>query len=135
MTIAPGAIVTCRQTGTILYIVVVGQAADGTRWQLRSLRIDHKGRTDQTRRIAGEGDITVIRAAPTFAPHTMIEHIGHPHEVLADLGDSVELIVPQISRALHGGGALRIVAGNTTTVPKFELVLAALLAADLEKGR
>ena len=42
----PGYIVTCRQTGVILY-TVVGKADDGQRWRLRSMRIDHRGRAPQ----------------------------------------------------------------------------------------
>jgi hypothetical protein len=41
--IAAGAIVTCRQTGTILYIVKA-QADDGIRWRLHGKRDDARGR-------------------------------------------------------------------------------------------
>jgi hypothetical protein len=106
MTIAPGALVTVKQTGTVLW-VVVGRADDGIRWRLRSKRIDQNGRHDVTARIAGSGDITVVREAPAYAPNTMIEHEGRLHEVVADHGDSVELITPASRHSLKGGHALQ----------------------------
>jgi hypothetical protein len=62
--IAPGAIVTCRQTGTILY-VVKAQADDGIRWRLHGKRVDWRGRSDVTCRVGGAGDLVLIRPAPT----------------------------------------------------------------------
>jgi hypothetical protein len=132
MVISPGCICTCKQTGTILY-AVVAKADDGIRWQLRSMRIDHKGRTDFTRRIAGEGDLTLIREAPTFEPNTVIEHNGRFHEITTDNGDSVELITPSSRYSLKGSHALHREAGNRVTVPKADLVLARLLARDEEE--
>jgi hypothetical protein len=43
--IAPGALCTCRQTGTVLWIVVA-QADVGQHWRLRGKRVDHRGRSD-----------------------------------------------------------------------------------------
>ena len=104
--ISPGAIVTCpRATGSILY-VVDRRADDGVRWKMISKRIDHRGRTDSTRRISGSGDCVVIRAAPTFEPAQSIEHEGKFHEIVADNGDSVTLAVPEHSHPIKGGGAL-----------------------------
>ena len=123
-TIAPGALVTCRQTGTVLY-AVVAQTGDG-RWRLRGKRVDHKGRSDFTGRTAGAGDITVIREAETYEPASVIEHNGRFYEMAADNGDSVELIVPASSRPLTGGGAVRLAAGNATTVAKSDLTLETL---------
>jgi hypothetical protein len=57
--IAPGAIVTCRQTGTILYIVKA-QADDGIRWRLHDKRDDARGRSDVTGRTAGAGDASLM---------------------------------------------------------------------------
>ena len=64
--IAPGAIVTCRQTGTILY-VVKAQADDGIRWRLHAKRHDARGRSDVTGRTAGAGDLVPIRPTPTYS--------------------------------------------------------------------
>ena len=48
--ITPGALCTCRQTGTVLW-VVVAQADDGQRWRLRSRAHG---------RVTGDVDIVVL---------------------------------------------------------------------------
>jgi hypothetical protein len=58
-------IVTCRQKGTILYIVKA-QADDG-RWRLRAKRVDARGRSDVTGRTAGAGDLVLIRPTPPYS--------------------------------------------------------------------
>ena len=71
--IAPGALVTCRQTGAILY-VVAARADNERSWRLRAERVDHLGRSDVSALTVGDGDITVIREAETYEAATMIEH-------------------------------------------------------------
>jgi hypothetical protein len=61
---------------------------------------------------------TPKRDAEVYAPGTEIEYGGVKHTVARDLGDSVELVTPEVSRPLRGGGALRIAAGNTVSVAK-----------------
>ena len=73
-TLSPGAICMCpRASGAQLW-VVVGRADDG-RWRLRGKRVDWRGRSDVTCRVAGAGDLVLIRPAPTYSPGTMIEHM------------------------------------------------------------
>ena len=48
---------------------------------------------------------------------------GEPHEVLRDLGDTLELRVPERSHRLRGGDHLHVPAGNTINIPKCDLVL------------
>ena len=64
--IAPRVLVTCRQTGTILDVVVT-QADDGIRWRLHAKRVDARGRLDVTGRTAGAGDLVLIRPTPTYS--------------------------------------------------------------------
>jgi hypothetical protein len=120
--IAPGALVTCRQTGLILY-VVDSLAEDGVRWHCRAKRVDQNGRHDISARTIGEGDLVLVRAAPVYEPHTMVEHEGRFHEVAADNGDSVELITPSSRYPLDGGHALHREAGKRITVDKATLTL------------
>jgi hypothetical protein len=49
LVIGAGAMVTCRQTGLVLY-VVCGIADDGIRWRLRGKRDDARGRSRGRRR-------------------------------------------------------------------------------------
>jgi hypothetical protein len=63
--IAPGALVMVRQTGIALY-GMCGRADDGIRWRLRGKRDDARGRSDVTCRVAGAGDLVLIRPAPTY---------------------------------------------------------------------
>ena len=107
--ISPGALVTCRQTGTVLYVLKA--PAPGGRWYLASKRVDQRGRAEFTGRVACAGDLTVIREARTFEPGETVEHDGLCHEVSADLGDEVEIVAGDLSKA---------------TVSKADLVLAQL---------
>lgn len=116
-----GAIVVCRQTGAQLW-VVNGPAPRGY-WYLRGVRVDERGRKSYEGRVAGAGDITVITEAPTYAAGAAVKHNGARHTVAADNGDHVELVVPESVVPRRGGGALRLAAGNTTTVAKADLVL------------
>ena len=134
--ISPGAIVTCpRATGTILW-VCVGKYDDDIRWKLRSRRTDNLGRTDLSSCVSGAGDIRVIREAPTYAPHTIIEHEGKFCEVESDDGDSVSLLVPAHSRPLADRkSALHYEAGHRITLNKGELVLAQFIADYMKRAR
>ena len=71
--IAPGALCTCRQTGTVLW-VVAARADDGQRRRLCGKRVDHRGRSDISGLTIGDGDTTVIREAEIYELATMIEH-------------------------------------------------------------
>ena len=56
--ISPGAICMCpRASGAQLW-VVVGRVDDG-RWRLRGKRVDWRGRSDVTCRVAGAGEATL----------------------------------------------------------------------------
>ena len=65
----------------------------------------------------------MLREAETYEVGSTVERDGQTLTVVADLGDSVEFAVSQISRPLCGGGALRIAASNTTTIYKADLTL------------
>ena len=52
-TLSPGCLCRCRQGGAQLF--VVGRVDDGIRWKLRGRRIDHRGKSDVTCRVAGAG--------------------------------------------------------------------------------
>ena len=76
--------------------------------------------------MVGEGDLALVAPAPTYEAGTTLEHEGMSYTVAADLGDHVELIVPNTRSPLRGGGALHLSGGNTTTVAKSDLTLEAL---------
>ena len=100
--IAAGAIVTCpRATAAQLWVVV--RSAPGGSWHCRAKRVDERGRSDTTSRICGPGDLVLVRPAPIYEPNTMIVYGGRYHEASRDLGDAVELIVPDVRLPLHGG--------------------------------
>lgn len=125
--IAPGAVVTCRQTGEEVHWVVVGQDesvtgprdAEHVRFILRAKRVDQNGRHDFTTRSGvGEADITPVADAPTYTPGQKIGDF----EVVADYGDRVELLVPKHSHPVKDGRLL-YEAGNHITISKAEIVL------------
>ena len=123
--IGPGAVVVCRQTGAVAW-VVHSRMANGQQWKLVSKAVDHRGRAVFSGRTAGEGDVVLIAPAPTYEVGDAIEHDGLSYTVAADLGDSVEAVVPSRPRPLRGGGHLHIAAGNTITLSKSDLTLETL---------
>ena len=120
--ISPGAIVNCTQTGTTLW-VVKGRTNDD-RWRL--VRRDTRGR--RVARVAGVGDVEEVTPAPEFEPGISILVHGEVHDVLRDLGDALELIVPDRSRRTRAGDYLHEPGDNTVEIPKSELVLEDLFA-------
>jgi hypothetical protein len=134
--ISPGALVTCRFTGVVLW-VVVADAGDG-RYHLRGKMTDRRGRAAYTGRVSGEGDLTLIRPAPVYAVGDVIERPGLSgsldHIVLRDLGDEgVELAVPEDRIPLRGGYTVREAAGNSTLVSKADLLLDALKVKEITR--
>jgi hypothetical protein len=119
--IAPGAIVTCRQTSATLW-VVRHRSTDGG-WHLIGKVTNGLGHMVHTGRSAGEGDLHLIREAETYEVVSTVERDGQTLTVVADLGGSVEFAVPEISRPLCGGDAQSPAAGNTTTIYKADLTL------------
>jgi hypothetical protein len=89
--ISAGAIVTLRQHGTILWIV--RGPAPGGRWYVTAKRVDESGRGSYQNHVAGAGDITVIRDAPSY-------QIGERE------GDSVPSNGYTASAGLLAGGAI-----------------------------
>ncbi len=122
--ITTGAIVTVRKHGDIAF-VVYSRMSD-RRWRVISKALDERGREAFSGKVVGEGDITLIRATPTYEIGATVEHNGLSHTVSADLGEFVQLNVPSARHPLRGGGHLQTAAGNRTTVTKAELVLASL---------
>jgi hypothetical protein len=121
--ISPGCLCLCNQTAAQLW-VARGRHHDGLGWDLIGKFTNTFGRVAPTGRIAGEGDVVLVRDAETSDLGTTIEYGDVKHTVARDLGDSVELVTPEVSRSLRGGGALRLAAGNTVTMAKSDLALA-----------
>jgi hypothetical protein len=120
MSISPGCLVTCRQCKTQLFVV---KAATDNGWHITGKLTDNKGRALFTSRVAGVGDLTLIREAQTYEPGTTHERAGKLLTVLSDDGDTVTFNVPEHSSPLAGGGNVRHAGGHTTSVSKAELIL------------
>ena len=110
--IAPGALVTCRQTGAVLW--VVKGPAPGGRYYLRGKRTNGKG-TVFTSRVAGAGDLTLIKDPPTFAAGTEVRFNGGTAIVVEDHGDTVAITIPEHSARTRRGSVLRIAASRAET--------------------
>ena len=124
MMISPGAIVTCRQTGSVAW-VAKSAAPDGY-WYLIAKQMDDRGRSAFIARTAGVGDITVVTPAPNYEIGATVLYEGQSCIVAADLGDDVELVLPASRIPLRGSGALHIPGGNTTCVGKADLTMETL---------
>ena len=122
--ISRGRTVTCRQTGTQLW--VVRSAAHNGRWHLVGKRTDTLGRRRFTNRVAGEGDLVEILATKTYRIGNVVERHGKQHLVLSDDGDEITLAVPEDRIPLRGGYTVHVAAGNSTLVSKADLLLEAL---------
>jgi len=73
--------------------VVSGPSTDlppGRRWRCISRRPDGR----ETARVVGDGDMTLVQAAPVFEPARRLRHWAEEVEVLDDLGDRVRVAVP-----------------------------------------
>jgi hypothetical protein len=123
--IAPGAIVRVYLQGDTAW-VVRGKTLDGSRWRVTCKDVDAPNRAALSARVVGEGDIVLIKPAPTYEPGSTITHNGVAHTVARDLGDEIELIVPASRFPTKGGDHLLRPAGNHVTIPKSDLVLETL---------
>jgi hypothetical protein len=68
--ISVGDICVVRQTGSILWIAK-GPALDPNdreRWTLITRRTDRRGRSSYETRVAGAGDVIVVKSAPEYNP-------------------------------------------------------------------
>jgi hypothetical protein len=125
--IAPGAVVRVHNHGDVAW-VVKRRALDGVRWHVTCKSLEaSRHRELFSSRIAGEGDIVVVRPAPTYEPGSTVTYNGIEHAVAADNGDSVTLIAPDKRFACDGGDYLLVPGGNTLTVAKGDLVLQELM--------
>jgi hypothetical protein len=120
--ITPGCIVRVRKYGDLAW---VADKYDGytRRWRLVSKKADARYRTGLTSITAGEGDCVLMREAPSFTEGEEVFYRGVIHTVARDLGDSIELIVPEKTYITRGRVALRVPGGNHLTVSKADLVL------------
>jgi hypothetical protein len=123
MTIAPGAIVRVLRRGDVAFVVRRRDEFNSRRWQCVAKAFDDRENVLHEGVTVGEGDIVVVREAPTYSPGAQVHFNGVKHTVSRDLGESVELIVPSLRRLLRGGGVLRVAAGNTCMIAKSDLVL------------
>jgi hypothetical protein len=120
-----GAVVTCRQTGDTAWIIRA-PAREGRAWHLIG-KITRGSRVAYTARVAGIGDLALVKPAPTYERGNTLEHEGVRYEVRRDLSDTVELVVPAMSfRTRRSGSRYRLPGGNTMTVGKADLVLETL---------
>ena len=77
-------------------------------------------------RIAGVGDIVLVRDASTYQPGDIITRDGVAYTVERDLGDAVVLLVPARRFQTKRGKDHLLIAANTVTVAKGDLVLETL---------
>ena len=105
---------------------IVRRPASGGRWYLTGKMVDGRGRAAYRGHIAGAGDITVIRDAPTYKVGSTVRYQGLDHIVLEDRGDDVELGVPKHTSPTRGTELVRIPSGNVHVVSKPDLALAAM---------
>jgi hypothetical protein len=96
-------------------------------WYHLIAMIERDGELVRTSSIVGKDELEVVRPAPIYELGDTVEYNDMKHTVSRDLGDSVELIVPNSSRPLRGGGALFVAAGNTCLIAKSDLLLEDLI--------
>ena len=117
-----GALVTCKQTGAVLWIVK-GSTPEG--WSLIRKATDARGYPTVTTRTAGAGDVVVIREAETYSPGYTIENFqGVDYTVLEDRGDDVWLVASDFIKETRGGDPVHVDGGNTLVLSKAELLMA-----------
>ena len=92
------------------------------RWYHLIAMIERDGELVRTSSIVGKDELE-----PIYQLGDTVEYNDMKHTVSRDLGDSVELIVPNSSGPLRGGGALFVAAGNTCVIAKSDLVLEDLI--------
>jgi hypothetical protein len=126
-TLSPGALATCRQTGSRLW--VVKEPLPDNRLRLIGVRTDRRGRADYSTRISGAGDVQVIRDAEVYAVGSTINYEGLDHLVLEDQGDSIEVSVPKQRRSEVVGSCI---PSDNVRVSKAQLAIAAMLAGEGE---
>lgn len=119
-----GDLVTCRQTGSRLW--VVKEPLPDNRFRLIGVRTDRRGRADYSTRISGAGDVQVIRDAEGYAVGSTINYEGLDHLVLEDRGDSIEVGVPKHGMPTRGTELVRIPSGNVRIISKAQLAIAAM---------
>ena len=74
-------------------------------------------------RTVGEGDMVLVRDAPSYAAGDMVEHDGVQLTVIEDRGDAVLFSVPASRFRTRGGDYLHVAKGNTTEIDKATIVL------------
>jgi hypothetical protein len=128
LVLSPGAVVTCRQTADVLW-AVIRQEVDGS-WRLHGRLTDERGRSAYTMRLAGEGDITVIRSAPQYEPGETIERGRQTLTVISDNGDDLTCEVGEASRPVISEGvqvaSVCLPGGNKMTLTKGDLMAEAI---------
>jgi len=123
--ITPGSIVRVFKQGNTAW-VVDSRGFDG-RWKVVSKAVDGRNRSALSSLTVAEGDIVLIKEAPTYAVGAEVRYERVDHEVIEDLGELVRLSVPASSFPLRYGGALRRPSGNSAVISKANLVLESLV--------
>jgi hypothetical protein len=131
-TLSPGALATCRQTGSRLW--VVKEPLPDNRFRLIGVRTDRRGGADYSTRISGAGDVQVFRDAEVYAVGNTINYEGLAHLVLEGRGDSIEVGVPKHGSPLSGGVVVHIPSDNVRIITKAQLAIAAMFG-ELKKEK
>jgi hypothetical protein len=118
MTIKPGAVVTCKQTGQRRWVV---QREVAGRWCLRGTRRNERGRRVGTARVAGAGDLTVVSEPRAYQPGETFRQNGVVYSVVADLDHEVEFVAGPSRVYLRDGVRVFVAGGNRVRVPKSDL--------------
>jgi hypothetical protein len=106
--ISPGACVKIRQHGDIAYIVHRRDMFAARLW-LCVCKAVARGRAPVHNGIvAGEGDIIIVREAPTFSPGQQVRFNGGIAEVIEDHGDIVTLAIPPARFKTRAGDHLHV---------------------------
>jgi hypothetical protein len=121
VSINPGAIVMVRQYGAALWVVRAKRPVDF--WDVVGKRRDAEGSVFYTHRTVGTGDVSIVQDPTVYEAGTPIDYDGMQCTVVADNGDTVELVLPARSYPTRGDEAVRYEAGNTITVHKADLAL------------
>jgi uncharacterized protein YodC (DUF2158 family) len=121
--VAIGDVVTCRQTGSQLWVVRARAfGADAARWYLRGKGRTRTGRPIFTARVAGDGDLALVTDAPRFSVGDEVRVNGGTYTVAKDLGDTLELVAPEVRYDL-GDAMLYVPGGHHMEVSKADIMI------------
>jgi hypothetical protein len=125
--ISVGDICVIRQTGSVLWAAKAPapDPTDRERWTFVGKAVDRRGRAAYSTRVAGVGDVTVVRPwdAEVHKVGSEVLYRGARHLILEDRGANLWLGVAPHDSPRKGGGVIHIQASNTTVASKADVVL------------